>query len=175
MPSWKFLFALALLWILFSGKFDPFHLGLGVVSVALVAWLHKQGPSPDRGKPVARPFRASIGDLFRLSHYLLWLHLQIVKANLHVIYLALHPRMLEIIDPQVIRYRSGLKSGIAHFVLGNSITLTPGTVTIRITDDEYLVHAITPKAAGDMIADLEAQGETPAEMERRVAAVFERS
>lgn len=162
------------LWVLFSGKFDAFHLGLGAVSIALVAWLHKLAPSPAPDKTIHRSFPNGIGDLFRLARYLIWLHWQIVIANMHVIYLALHPRMKDLIDPQVIRYKSNLKRGVSHFVLGNSITLTPGTVTIRITDGEYLVHAITPKAAGDMIADSETLGESPAEMERRVAAVFER-
>lgn len=94
---------------------------------------------------------------------------QIILANFHVIKLALSPRSLERdIDPHIFTFKTGLKTPFAKFVLANSITLTPGTVTIRIHGDTFYVHAISQKAMGDLADD-----EQMSEMEKRVAWVFE--
>ena len=68
--------------------------------------------------------------------------------------------------PQIVCFKTVLRTDFARFVLANSITLTPGTVTVRIQDDTFYVHAITVHAAGDL-----APG--PGAMERWVAWVFE--
>jgi multicomponent Na+:H+ antiporter subunit E len=70
---------------------------------------------------------------------LLW---EIILANIHVIRVVIHPRMLEIIDPQVIHFRTILKRPISKVTLAQSITLTPGTITVDIRDDEFTVHAL---------------------------------
>lgn len=59
-----------------------------------------------------------------------WLLYQILVANIHVFYLACHPRMMELLDPQIMEFKSRLKSDIARVTLANSITLTPGTITV---------------------------------------------
>ena len=64
---------------------------------------------------------------------------------------------------------TSLKGDFAKFVLANSITLTPGTVTIRIYKDNFIIHAISKKAAGDLEGT-----KSMSEMERRVAWVFEK-
>ena len=82
---------------------------------------------------------------------------QIVLANLHVVYLICRP---DHIRPQVVRFKTRLRSDFAKVTLGNSITLTPGTITMDIVDDEFVVHAISDKVA---------DGLQNGEMELRVA------
>jgi multicomponent Na+:H+ antiporter subunit E len=72
-------------------------------------------------------------------------------------------------DPHIFTFRTSLESEFARFVFANSITLTPGTVTIRIYKDIFFIHAISKKAAGDL-----AEKTTMSEMEKRVAWVFEK-
>ena len=96
----------------------------------------------------------------RFLTYVPWLLYEVFLANLHVVYLVLRPDKLR---PQVVRFRTGLRSDVARATLGNSITLTPGTITMDISDDEFFVHAVSDKAAASVIEGA---------MERRVAHVF---
>ena len=145
-------------WILLSGKFDLFHLTLGVISSALVSFL-----SADlfMYNPKSKN-RLATG--FRFLMYLPWLLYQIVLSTLHVTFLALHPKMKDRIDPTIVTFKTKLKTNIAKVALANSITLTPGTITIRIEDQVFYVHAISRKAAAGL----------PGEMEDRLANIFER-
>ena len=70
---------------------------------------------------------------------------------------------LSLLRPQIVQFRTGLTSDLARVVLGNSITLTPGTITMDIDDDEFTVHAISDQAARSLRSG---------EMERRVGHVF---
>ncbi len=154
------------LWLIMSGKFDPFHIGMGVGASALVSWLSRD--LLFTGHP--RKFLVLAGEGGRFLRYVLWLCWQVVLANLHIAGLTLSARALDRIDPHIVSFKTILKSDFARFVLANSITLTPGTVTIRIQDDIFYVHAITSRAAGDLAGD---GSGGPGEMERRVAWVFE--
>jgi multicomponent Na+:H+ antiporter subunit E len=145
-------------WILLSGKFDLFHLTLGVLSSGLVALLSTDILMHDAEK------KDRLAIAFRFSCYIPWLLYQIVLSTLHVAFLALHPKMLNNIDPTIVTFKTKLKSNIAQVALANSITLTPGTITIRIEDGIFYVHAISRKAAAGL----------PGEMEDRLARVFER-
>ena len=143
-------------WILLSGKFDAFHLTLGVLSSALVALLSSD----------ILMLEAEKSDRFvvacRFICYVPWLLCQIVLSTLHVTFLALHPRMVDRIDPTIVTFKTKLKSNIARVALANSITLTPGTITIRVVEGVFYVHAISRKAAAGL----------PGEMEDRLARVF---
>ena len=78
-------------------------------------------------------------------------------------YLVFHPRMMELIDPRIIKFRSKLGSDLALVTFANSITLTPGTITVDVSiDGDFKVHAID-KASGDPL---------PGEMEARVSKAF---
>jgi multicomponent Na+:H+ antiporter subunit E len=85
---------------------------------------------------------------------------QIVLANLHVVHLVLAPAKIR---PQIIHFKTRLKSDLSKVTFGNSITLTPGTITLDIDDGEIYVHALSDKVARDLLTG---------EMERRVAHVF---
>ncbi len=145
------------IWVLLSGKFDPFHLSLGVISCAIVAYLSSDLLFS------SRRIEGLLIRWLRFIRYIPWLLYQIFLANLHVMYLTLHPRMMELIDPRIIKFRSKLKSDMALVTFANSITLTPGTITVYVSiDGDFKVHAID-KASGEPL---------PGEMEARIARTF---
>ena len=148
-------------WILLSGKFDAFHLSLGVLCCLLVSYLSHDLLFQKKDE------KNRLATVFRFVLYLPWLFYQVFKANLYVAYVCLHPRMKEIIDPQIIRFDSRLEKDIAKVTLANSITLTPGTITVHIEGREFLVHAIDSQAAGDLPGD-----DDPSTMEKRIARIF---
>ena len=63
---------------------------------------------------------------------------EIVKANLTMIHYLLSPQILP--EPALVRFRTDLKTHTAQVLLANSITLTPGTITVEMKDGEYLIH-----------------------------------
>ncbi len=128
-------------WLLLSGYLDGFHIITGLISSLLVACL-----SADLLYPGSTPFGTRMIRLVRFIRYLPWLLYQVIKANFDVAYRVLHPRMP--IDPRIIHFKTDLKEEVAIASLANSITLTPGTVTIEARDNgEFVVHAITKEAA----------------------------
>jgi multicomponent Na+:H+ antiporter subunit E len=151
-------FAIMLIfWIVLSGMFDAFHMTLGVICCLLVA--HFSHNLLFYGDDKAAWGRGFIG----LIGYLPWLFYQIILANLEVAYVVLHPRMLDKIDPHVVRFKTKLKRPISKVTFAQSITLTPGTITVSIHKDEVSVYALTRKASDAL----------PGEMEERVARALE--
>ena len=75
----------------------------------------------------------------------------------------MHPQMKRKMDPQLIRFRTKLKTQFAKVTFAQSITLTPGTITVSINEDIMTVYALTDSAAESL----------PGEMERRVARALE--
>ncbi|MGI9243301.1 MAG: Na+/H+ antiporter subunit E [Verrucomicrobiales bacterium] len=146
-------------WLIFSGFFDAFHVGLGIISSLFITAIsgdlffsERQTTSRDR-----------LREITRIPGYLAWLLWQIILANLHVLKLALAPDGPEEIEPSIVRLKTQLTSPFARFVYAQGITLTPGTVTIRLDGDELLVHAISKESALGL----------DGEMERRIAYVFQ--
>jgi multicomponent Na+:H+ antiporter subunit E len=153
-------------WLLLSGKFDLFHMALGVISCTLVTVI--SGDLFFREKQIG--LKRRLGEAMRFVVYCFWLLYQIVIANFHVVALALSPKfMANNFHAHIFTFKTSLKGEFAKFVLANSITLTPGTVTIRIYKDNFIIHAISKKAAGDLEGT-----KSMSEMERRVAWVFEK-
>lgn len=144
-------------WIVSSGMFDAFHLSLGVVCCLLIA--HFSHDLLFYGDDQTAWGRG----VFGLICYLPWLFYQIILANLEVAYVVLHPRMLDKIDPHVVRFKTKLKRPISKVTFAQSITLTPGTITVSIHNDEFSVYALTRKASDAL----------PGEMEERVARALE--
>ena len=148
---------LAVVWIIFSGKFDAFHLALGVFCCGLVSYMSSDllFERLDHGKIFAIWLRFLL--------YIPWLIKEIATANLWVLYVSCHPNMQRFLDPQVIRFKSTPKSRLAQVTFANSITLTPGTITVDVDfDGNYVVHALDWKSASGL----------PGEMQRRIAKVF---
>lgn len=147
---------LFLFWILLSGHFDLFHLSLGVISSAIVAHISHDLLFKD----IRAPKRHIEG--IRFIKYFPWLFCQIILANIHVAYLALHPRMSTRIDPHIIKFKTKLKKDLSLTTFGNSITLTPGTITVLIKEGYYYVHALDRTVAEGL----------PGDMEKRVGHIY---
>lgn len=77
---------------------------------------------------------------------LLW---EIAKANIHVAYVVLHPRLP--IDPGIVRFRPALRHGLPVTTLANSITLTPGTLTVDVRERDFFVHHLTASSREDLL------------------------
>jgi len=149
-------FLLLGVWMVLSGLFDAFHLTLGVISCAIVTWLSSDLLFQNRNTGLRARLRQSI----RLCVYLVWLLKEIILANLHLLKLSFGPKTL--LQPQIVRYRTSLQSDFEKFLLANSITLTPGTVTMRIHGDTFYIHAISDIASSGLDGT----------MERKIAHVF---
>lgn len=137
--------ALFALWVVLSGKFDAFHLLTGAASAFVISLgTHRLLILPPAiGAAKVHPILAV--PWLRLVVYLPWLGWQIILASLHVAFVVLHPRMP--ISPRLVRFHALLPHNLARLTLANSITLTPGTVTLDVHDDEFLVHALTATSA----------------------------
>ena len=153
---WAFVILFAF-WLVFSGYLDPLHVGLGILSTALVAAFSHDLLFPDP------PSSHTARTMWRLATFIPWLIWQVIDANLHVVYLVFRPSQIR---PRVIRFRTRLTHDGSKLLFGNSITLTPGTVTMDIEENEFFVHAISDKAASDTLSG---------DMERRVGHVFSES
>ncbi|HOI42824.1 MAG TPA: Na+/H+ antiporter subunit E [Elusimicrobiales bacterium] len=148
----RFLYTAAVLflfWLALSGQFTGLLLGSGAAAALFVAALGRGGP--------ALPGPAF---LLRLAVYLPWLFRQIVLSSLDVAYRVLHPSRP--IDPGVIRIKNPCRTRLGTALLANSITLTPGTVTLDAGAEELLVHSVSEEAAASLRSG---------EMQRRVLEV----
>jgi multicomponent Na+:H+ antiporter subunit E len=132
-------------WILLSGEFSLVLLISAVVSSLFVAAI-----SHDLliGKT---NIKSGTARLFRFIKYIPWLIWQVILANLDLVYRTLHPSMP--IDPQIIEFGTSLESDIGIAILANSITLTPGTVTVVAhKNGKFIVHAIATGPAEGLLA-----------------------
>ncbi len=134
---------LAGFWWGLSGKADATHLVFGAVSVTLVSALSH------RHLTANATVRLGLARTVRTILYLPWLFWQIFVANIDVLLRVIGVRP---IDPKMIRFRPELDSDYGLTLLANSITLTPGTVTVEVDNGEMIVHALTPGAADGVMS-----------------------
>ena len=132
--------ACLVLWILLSGHVGALDLAMGVPASALVTFANRDVEG------VSEMLRWTP----RLLAYLPWLLKEIWVANIQVVKLVLDPALP--IDPVIIRVRTRFSSDFARTTLANSITLTPGTITLDVDGDDVLVHAITAVGGADIVA-----------------------
>ena len=152
-----FFLTLVSFWIIWSGYFDPFHLSLGAISCALVYLWTK----PQLSKKPAKLSQA-IQCLIQFEKFSFWLLKEIVVANIDVFKLSISPNLKTKIEPKMFSFKTNISSESGQFILAQSITLTPGTVTTRISDQEFMIHALTKEAADAL----------PGDMEKKVAGIF---
>jgi multicomponent Na+:H+ antiporter subunit E len=144
-------------WLLLSGIYTPFLVCAGLAcSVVVVLFARRMDLVDHEGHPVHLAPRALLG-------YWPWLLKEIVKSAWDVSKIIVHPRLP--VSPTVVRVKYTQKTDLGRTVFANSITLTPGTISIEVGNDEILVHALT-RSGADSLAE--------GEMDRRVTA-FERS
>jgi len=126
-------------WPFVDGRIDLQIVVAGVIASFLVAVLFHE--------ILPKEYRLFISPI-RLFWFLVYLPVflyYMVKANVDVMYRALHPKMP--IRPGIVKIRTNLRSDAARTALANSITLTPGTMTVDLTDDGFLyIHWINVKS-----------------------------
>ncbi len=131
-------------WMLLSGELGIIFIISAVVSSLIVAYI-----SHDLliGKT---DIRSGFSSLLRLIRYVPWLIWQVILANLDLVYRTLHPSMP--IEPLMIKFDSKLKTDTGITILANSITLTPGTVTVKADrNGEFMVHAVARGPAESLL------------------------
>lgn len=133
-------------WLLLSGHYDVFHISLGICSIILVLWIDNK-LFAHRFFPDEKEYKSLRIGKFLL--YLPWLLWQIVISSLQVAYVILSPQMP--VNISLIRFKTKLPNMTSKVILGNSITLTPGTLTIEINEDEFLVHALTDASSAGIL------------------------
>ena len=137
--------ALFLFWYVLSGRSDAKFLVYGAVTAVVTTRVTYPLLLVPNQSQTRRYFVFGVSPLKGLR-YFLWLMYQLVLANIDVL-LAVTDQELAI-DPKVLKFRFTADNPVASVVLANSITLTPGTVTMDVTSDGiYTIHALTPGAA----------------------------
>lgn len=125
-------------WVLWSGIYTPLLLGLGVLSCVLSLYLaHRIGF-----------FSRDVFSLHlapRLPRYWGWLLIEIAKSSLDVARIILRRQLP--ISPTVVEFEAAPRGPVGQAILGNSITLTPGTVTLDVHDGRLRVHCLTRAGA----------------------------
>jgi len=125
-----------LFYLFLAGSLAVFELVTGAITAGVVAvsmW----------GISLTAPVRplGAVAKLARFGLYAPWLLWEIVKANLQVAYVVLHPDLP--IDPGFVEFDAAVWSEMPVATLANSITLTPGTLTVDVTRRHFTVHALT--------------------------------
>lgn len=132
------------LWLILSGEFYPEFIAAGAVASAWVVMLagHLVHPAAaEHYEPLPRSFRwLGLTSLHFLA-YLLWLTKEIAVANVLVTYQVLHPSLP--ISPRMMRFRTALRMEPSLLLFAHSITLTPGTITVNLERNEFIIHALS--------------------------------
>jgi len=143
-------------WVLWSGYLKPLLLGLGALSCLLTVWIvRRMGYFDDE----TFAFHYD----WRLLGFWAWLGGEVVKSSIEVARVVLGRRI--VVEPQVVDIDGSALGPVDQVLLGNSITLTPGTLTLDVHEGRLLVHALTPNGAAAL---------RDGEMQRRVAALRKR-
>jgi multicomponent Na+:H+ antiporter subunit E len=134
--------ALFLFWLLLSGHYTPFLIGAGLVWSLLIVWFSDRLMSVlDRE---GHPIHLGVG-AFTYWPWLLW---EIAKSAWDVTKRILDPKLP--ISPVLVRLKASQHSDVGRVIYANSITLTPGTITMELAGDDLLVHALTREGAAGL-------------------------
>jgi multicomponent Na+:H+ antiporter subunit E len=141
-------------WLLLSGYLKAFLVSAGVLcALAVMLFARRMDLIDHEGHPVHLAPRA-------LLRYWPWLVVEICKSAWDVSRIVLHPRLP--ISPTLVRVDATQRSDLGRTVFANSITLTPGTLSVEVGRGHILVHALTQQAAAGLASG---------EMDRRVTAL----
>lgn len=145
-----------LLWIIFNGQITLEICIFGVIiAAAIFAFTCKfMDYSVEKEKH-------NIMNFFRGIHYIFTLIIEIFKANVTVVGMILSER--EEVDPVIVEFETDLQTPAARAFLANAITLTPGTITVSLEENQYTVHCLDESLAEgidelifqDLLAEME--------------------
>ncbi len=132
--------ALFFFWVILSPRMDIAAIILGIFIAGIITIFNHQMIVNRNERPVV-----FFKNITRFISYLVVLLVEIIKSNIHVAKIVLDPKLP--IDPHMIKIPVKSRKEIYQVLYGNSITLTPGTLTVDIADGMYIVHALTKEAA----------------------------
>ena len=133
---------LFIFWLLLSGIYQPLIISFGIASSLLVAWIaHRMDVADHEGFPIHLGPKALT--------YWPWLIWEIIKANIDVAIIIVKPRLQ--ITPTMFKSQASQKTEVGQVSYANSITLTPGTISVGVADGMVEVHALTSYSADDVI------------------------
>jgi len=128
-------------WLVLSGHYTIITVPAGILSViGVVAVLHRMDVIDEEGHPIHL--------MPRTLTYWPWLIFEIAKSTWDVTKIILNPGLP--ISPTLVRVRASQRTAVGLATYANSITLTPGTITARVSGSEFLVHAVTRSGADDL-------------------------
>ncbi|MFP8487821.1 Na+/H+ antiporter subunit E [Gracilimonas sp. Q87] len=136
-------------WYIMSGFFDITHSLMGIVSVSIVMAVNHRLKS--------HSYFADETDVIKdlrflyVPYYFGWLMVQIVVSGIQVAKILLSPSLP--IQTSIVRFKVNFPNVHCKMILGNSITLTPGTLTVDIKGDDFIVHAISPDSFEAIASD----------------------
>ncbi len=139
-------------WLLLSGHYTPFLVVSGAIASLFIGWLGSVlGYADEEGHPIELVLRGLL--------YWPWLIKEAIKSAFEVSAIVVNPSLP--ISPQLLRVKTSQKTSVGVTTYANSITLTPGTITVEVNrrENEFLVHALTKAGADGLVAG---------EMDRRV-------
>ncbi len=149
------------IWILLSGKFEVKFLAAGLLTAFGTAYLFLPLFTV-HNKKTGEPIYLFQVSLLRMIGYGGWLIWEVMKSSLSATALVLRGKIDYV--PRVVYFVMDFENPIATALLANSITLTPGTITLSVSEDGlFAVHAITEACADDLLSG---------SMQRRVAALY---
>lgn len=145
---------LAGFWLLLSGMFTPFLVAAGLGSaLAITLFSRRMDLIDQEGHPIHLAWRA-------LFSYWPWLAKEIVKSGWDVTRRILDPRLP--ISPTLVEFKPMQHSAMGLVIHANSITLTPGTISVEVEPGRFMVHALTCEGASGLAGS---------EMDRRCASM----
>lgn len=148
--------SLFVFWLVLTWSVAPLDLAIGaLVSAALGVWAAR----------FLWPGGSSYPAVYRLPRFVGYvIHLlgSVVAAAVHVAEVVLDPRLP--VHPTIITHRTTLRSDAARVAFANSVTVTPGTLTVDVDDDTFFVHCLDERFADEIASG---------ELEHRIARVFE--
>lgn len=140
-------------WVLWSGQFQPLLLVLGAFSCLLTTYLTRR-----MGYFENELFALRFGA--KLFGFWLWLAREVWRSSIEVACVVVNPKLP--ISPQIVEIQATASHPVYQAILGNSITLTPGTLALDVHQGKIKVHCLTQAGADDLMSG---------EMNRRVAAL----
>jgi multicomponent Na+:H+ antiporter subunit E len=135
-------------WLLLSDEWRPLFFAIGAFSAAVVTLLTRGIVATVLREPLTG-HRRRVQRTWWFFVYVGWMLGRIMVASLQMAYFALHPGLPFL--PRFVTFRTTMGRPLSRVILATSITMVPGTMTVRLDGDEYLVHTLMPGAADDLV------------------------
>jgi len=132
-----FLIVVALTWLLLTGTLNKDELLIGGIGLALIAILFY------KYSDLYRALKITPKIILYYPLYLIVFLIELIKANIDVALRVINPSLP--INPGIVAVKTSLKDPLSRLILANSITLTPGTLTVDVKEDTLFIHWIDVK------------------------------